>query len=52
MGIWVSFHVLAIVSNTLINMGVHLTYWIPVFIFCRSIRRSGIAALILYYLQR
>ena len=52
MGIWVGFHVLAIVSNTLINMGVHLTCWIPVFIFCRSILRSGIAALILYYLQR
>ena len=37
------FHVLAIVSSAAVNIGVHLSFQIRVFIFSRFIPRSGIA---------
>ena len=37
------FHVLAVVNNAAMNIGVHVFFWINVFIFFREIPRSGIA---------
>ena len=37
------FHILAIVNNAVVNIEVHVSFWINVFIFFRYISRSGIA---------
>ena len=37
------FHILTIVNNTSVDIGVHVSFWISVFIFFRYILRSGIA---------
>ena len=37
------FHVLAIVNNTAMNIGVHASFWISVFVFIIYIPRSGFA---------
>ena len=37
------FHVLAIVHSAAVNIGVHVPFWIRVFIFPRYVPRSGIA---------
>ena len=37
------FHVLAIVNNAAVNIGVHGSFQIRVFIFSRYVSRSGIA---------
>ena len=37
------FHVLAIVDGAAVNTGVHVSFWIRVFIFSRYMPRSGIA---------
>ena len=36
-------HILAIVNNSSVNIGVHVSFWISVFIFFRYISRSEIA---------
>ena len=38
-----SFHVLAIVNCAAMNTGVHVSFWIKVFVFFRYIHRSGIS---------
>ena len=38
------FHILVIVNNAAINIGVHVSFQISVFIFFRYVPRSGIAA--------
>ena len=37
------FQILAIVNNTTMNIGVHIYFWINVFVFFRCIPRTGIA---------
>ena len=37
------FHILAVVNNAAVNIGVHASFQISVFIFFRCIPRSGIA---------
>ena len=37
------FHILAIVNNAAMNIGVHVSFWISVFVFLRYKPRSGIA---------
>ena len=37
------FHVLAIVNSPAVNTGVHVSFWIKVFLFSRYMPRSGIA---------
>ena len=37
------FHILAIINNAGMNIGVHIPFWISVFIFFRYIPRSGIS---------
>ena len=37
------FHILATVNNAVVNMGVHISLWYPVFIFTEYVSRSKIA---------
>ena len=37
------FHVLVIVNSAAMNIGVHVSFWIRVFVFSRYMPRSGIA---------
>ena len=37
------FHVLAIVNSAAMNIGVHISFWISVFIFSRYMPKSGTA---------
>ena len=37
------FPILSIINNTAVNFGVHISFWINIFIFFRHIPRSGIA---------
>ena len=39
----VCFHILAVANNAAMNIGVHVSFRISVFVFFRSIPRSGIA---------
>ena len=36
------FHILAVINNAVMNVGVHISFWISVFIFFGWIPRSGI----------
>ena len=42
-GYFSCFHVLAVVNSAAVNIGVHVSFQIRVFLFSRNIPRSGIA---------